>query len=157
MLYQFVNKMLTDKPILLNGLNSGGQIPFSLCRCTPMHILFSDSFDNFFFITTTQTIIDKVTREISMSTTKLLELLHALDDQYRLSIIQLLKLNGEMTIQEFSDKLNLSLTATKYHLAILRKANMISFKRINRSTQYSYNSAGYDALQKALAFIRREV
>lgn len=123
---------------------------YSLCRCTPRLTMYGNSQNTFFFITTPNTIFDKINDKYEYSILELLETIRAIDDHYRLKIMQLLKSTPDLTTMEISDKLELSLTATKYHLSILKKANMITYKRNNRSAYYSYNPDGYKSLLKAL-------
>lgn len=124
---------------------------YSLCKCTPVFLLSNYNSKNPMFISTLETIHEKVSNESSFTAHELLLLLQALDDKSRLDIIRLLKIEDELSTYDISQRLNLSLTATKYHLAILKKANMISFKRSNRNTHYTYNPFGYKNLLNALS------
>ena len=146
-LIKYVNLASEIKPSPNTRYN---EVLYSLCRCTPRLAMSGYSQDNFFFISTSDTISEKVNNKLEYSTLELLEAIHSLDDQYRLEIIQLLKSNTSLTPLEISEKLKLSLTATKYHLSILKKTNIIMFKRINRTTYYSYNSNGFKSILKAL-------
>ena len=123
---------------------------YSLCRCTPVFNLFFYSTQNPFFVSTPSTISKVLTSEDSCTNSELLKLIHSIDDQYRLDILRLIRLNEELSLLEISQKLNLSMTATKYHLAILKKANLIVCRRINRNAKYAYNPIGFKTLIKSL-------
>lgn len=125
-------------------------IGFSLCTYTPDFLLYNHSKHNPFFITTENTIHNKLSNQLSISLQELLQSIHALNDQYRLSIIHLLKEHGSLSPAELAEKISLSVTATKYHMALLKKANIISIRRNNRSIYYTYNPIGYKNILKAL-------
>lgn len=153
-LNQFTAKLIS-KPAVTKKHIDLTFVAYSLCRCTPMHLLFGYSQENLFFISTSNTLIENIRSDLAFSTSELLQTLHSIDDQYRLEIIKLLKNTPEQSPNDIADRLKLSLTATKYHLSILKKAKMITFSRNNRSTYYSYNPEGYKSLIAALEYFEK--
>lgn len=146
-LEKFVNITFKNKSI---GSSKFKNISYSLCRCTPVFNLVYYNEEHPFFISAPKTIRTAISDNVSFTNSKLLQLIHSIDDQYRLDIIRIIRMSSGISPLEISQKLNLSLTATKYHLSILKKANLIQCRRINRNTQYVYNPSGFKIITKAL-------
>ncbi|MBQ7050987.1 MAG: helix-turn-helix transcriptional regulator [Firmicutes bacterium] len=152
-LEQFTN-LLIDQSLLFQtsrtSLLKDSTVGFSLCTFTLDFFIYNQSNQNAFYVTTENTIHNKLNNHFSISPQELLQSIHALNDQYRLSIIRLLKEHGSLSPAELAEKISLSVTATKYHMALLKKANIISIRRNNRSIYYTYNPIGYKNILKAL-------
>jgi len=132
------------------SLKKDSVIGFSLCKYTPDFLMYNHSEQNPFFISTEITIQEKINNQTTLSTQELLHATHALNDQYRLTIIRCLKQFGSLSPAELAEKLSLSVTATKYHMSLLKKANIITVARNSRSIYYTYNPIGYKNVIKAL-------
>lgn len=149
-LTQFVNIMFDKNSITSNPTDKVFTFPYSLCQCTPVLILCGYSATNPFFVSTICSIKGKKTQDLTVSRSNLLELIHALDDPYRIDIIQLLKHHDGLSPTEIAERISLSLTATKYHLSILKKTNLIKLHRNSRYTYYHYDPSGCRTLLSIL-------
>ncbi len=66
------------------------------------------------------------------------KVLKAVANQNRLRIVQLLLTNGEMTVNEICEKLkNCEQSLLSHHLAALKEAGVLSFRREGRKIYYS--------------------
>lgn len=68
----------------------------------------------------------------------------------RVKIIELIKSEGEISVNDVVDKINVSQSLTSHHLMILRKAGYIKKRRDGRFIFYSINSEKLYGLLKAV-------
>lgn len=149
---QLGNCIINDSPKHVDKKLSS-EIPtisYSLCRCTPVLLITNTSSRNPFFISTLETINEKISNESTFTNSELLQLVHSVDDQHRLDIIRLLKGEPNLSPNEISEKLGLSITAAKYHLLILKRVGIITLTRNNHKTRYAYNPTGFLKIITAL-------
>ena len=153
-------KALNNRDCSLNNPHrvfTSNNISYSLCRCTPNFLVANYSSDHEFFITTLQTINQRIQNISSHSSKNLLQSLHALDDPHRLSIMDLLKRKASLSVVEISKELALSITTTKYHISLLRKGNFLNLTKIGRNAYYSVNPVGYQYLINILQKYEKEI
>lgn len=129
---------------------SKNTIHYSLCRCTVDFLIYHNCPNTPFFISTPQTIDKLKANALSFHAIDLQTSIHALDDPYRLKIIKLLSQSNSLSPHNIADKIELSLTATKYHLALLRTADLVKAIKKGRNIYYSINLAGYENLIHSL-------
>ncbi len=139
-----------------NALINESTISYSLCYTTPEFLYYNLTTDSPFFITTPDTITYLLHNNPSPSISELLQAIHAIGDKNRIKIINLLNSTPKLSIQEISDLLNLSLTAVKYHISLLKETNLISTtKNNNRKVFYSFNPSGFRNIIKSLEKIEK--
>jgi DNA-binding transcriptional ArsR family regulator len=71
--------------------------------------------------------------------------LRAINHKVRQNILNLIHKNKEITVSEIYYKLNLEQSLTSAHLAVLRKAGIVSTRRQGQSIHYSIN---YDHIRQ---------
>lgn len=160
-------KVLNDFVKVINNRNRSSNNPqrvftsdnisYSLCRCTPNFFVANYSSEHEFFITTFQTLNQRTQNTSFQSRISLLQSLHALDDSHRLSILDLIKKNNSLSVTDISKKLELSITATKYHISLLKKGNFLNLTKIGRTSYYSVNPIGYQNLINILQNHEKEI
>lgn len=74
--------------------------------------------------------------------TPLADFFRALGDEHRLRILQLLALHRELSVSELGDHLKQSQPAVSHHLAILKDAGLIGYRRDGRFNRYALDRAG---------------
>ena len=142
---QFFSNRKTKKSI-----STDTPLGYSLCRCTPDFLFYNLANKELFFITTNITIDIKIKNQVSFSTHQLLLSLNALNDQIRLDIIRLLKTKSSLSTVDIAEQLSLPLSTTKYHLGFLKIANIITLKKTDGTSCYSYNPTGFQNIIKVL-------
>lgn len=130
-------------------------ISYSLCITTPLFLYCNLASISPFFITTLNTIDQMLHNSVAPPTIDLLQGAQALSDPHRLKIINLLIFQKQVSLQEIIDSLNLSSTAVKYHISILKKADLIRTIRQNRKILYSHNLNGFRNLIRSLENIEK--
>ncbi len=130
-------------------------ISFSLCFSTFDFLLRHFTSENPFIITASETVNQMLASTPHLDTSTLILVANALSDKHRINIIQKLISRDNLTIQELSSLIGLSTSATNHHLSILKKANIVSAKRHNRSVLYSYNSKGTKIIHNSLLTIEK--
>lgn len=86
-----------------------------------------------YFIATELTINDFLqSQQDSPTFSHLTDLCNAMGDKIRISILKEALIQNSITIEEVSEKIGLTITATKYHLSLLKKVGLISTTRIHR-------------------------
>jgi len=152
-LAHFVNKTLNNtfqNDLALHQKLHSSIISYSLCYSTPTFLYSGLSSNPPYFITTTETIQLSLKKETATSINDLIDVAQALGDKHRISIINQLASRNALTLSEITYNLDLSSTAVKYHIAILRKANLITSTHNSRQLYYSLNPIGFKNIRKAL-------
>ena len=75
-------------------------------------------------------------------------ILRAMNHKLRQQMIKLLDENGRLTVTELYIKLRLEQSVASQHLAILRKAGIVSTQREGKFIYYTINAPRIDAIQK---------
>lgn len=130
-------------------------ISYSMCITTPEFLYYNLATECPFFITTQYTIKQMLYNNESPPTIDLIQSTQAISDPHRFKIINLLISQKQLSLQDLMDNLNLSSTAVKYHIAILKKADLIRTSRSNRKILYSHNPAGFRGIIKSLEKIEK--
>jgi ArsR family transcriptional regulator, arsenate/arsenite/antimonite-responsive transcriptional repressor len=78
------------------------------------------------------------------------QLFHALSDDTRLEIIQLLQ-DGERCVCELQDSLNAAQSRLSFHLKVLKDAGLVADRREGR---WSYYELSRDAFDEAAALLK---
>lgn len=125
-------------------------ISYSMCITTPEFLYCNLSISYPFFITTLKTISQLLYNNIAPPTVNLIQSAQAISDPHRFKIINLLISQKQLSLQDLIDNLNLSSTAVKYHISILKKADLIHTTRSNRKILYSHNPAGFRSIIRSL-------
>lgn len=141
----------TYSPEQQNQLNlSENVICFSLCFTTEDFLLRRFTSTIPYFISTIKTIDKTINCTTSPVTSSLINSALALSDKSRITILSHLISQGQMTLQEISSVLGLSLSATNHHISLLKKAHLITSIRHSRTVLYSYNPNGIHNIYTAL-------
>ena len=102
------------------------EVAYSLSYCVPDYLLGEFYTDPPYFISTEMTINDFIqAQEEPLTFLQLIDSCHAMGDKTRISILNLLLIQTNITIEEISEKIGLAITATKYHLSLLKKADLL--------------------------------
>ncbi len=149
----FIDLLITDsqqhgEPAI--SLIENTVISYSMCITTPLFLYYNLATSPPFFITTLNTIEQMLHNNVAPPTIDLLQSTHAISDSHRLKIINLLISQKQVSFQEITDSLHLSSTAVKYHISILKKADLIRTTRCNRKILYSYNPYGFRSIIRSL-------
>lgn len=83
--------------------------------------------------------------EMLQNSAKAVQLLKAVANEQRLLILCYL-LNGEMSVGEMNQKLELSQSALSQHLALLRKDKLVKTRKAAQTVYYSIDSTEVKAL-----------
>ena len=121
-------------------------LSYSLCFTIPDYLLRNFTKPNPYLITTPLTIDNTFTTDDPPYTHALLTCTTALNDKYRIAIIEQLILNKNMTLQEISQAIGLSTSTTNHHLSRLKRSNMITCVRHSHAMYYSFNPVGFQDL-----------
>lgn len=132
-------------------------ISYSLSFSTPYYLFRNFHVQEPFIITTHFTIEHLFTKDTEPYESTLLTKITALNDKYRLSIIKHLVRNKNMTLQEISRSIGLSVSTTNHHLTQLKKANMLTITRQSHSMYYSFNPEGFQDTIKLLNKLEKGV
>lgn len=142
----FINSIMENTyslESLQNNNNQSYPIYYSLCFTIRDYLFRNFHIPTPYLITTQFSIENTFTTTEIPYTNTFLTNISALNDKYRLSIINHLIANEELTLQKLSGLISLSNSATNHHLTLLKKANMISASRRGRTMFYSYNPNGF--------------
>lgn len=132
------------------------EIAYSLCYCVPDYLIAEFYTDPPYFISTGMTITDFIqAQEEPLTFLQLIDSCHAMGDKTRISILNLLLIQTNITIAEISEKIGLTLTATKYHLSLLQKADLLSTSRVHRKIAYSFNPDGFKKIKSLLDLMEK--
>lgn len=140
-----------------NNSPISAEVAYSLSYCVPDYM--AGQFDTFppYFITTELTINDFLqSQEDPPTFSQLTDLCNALGDKIRMSIIKELLVRNNRTIEEISEIIGLTVTATKYHLSLLKKVGLISTTRVHRKIGYSFNPDGFKNIKNLLDLMEKD-
>jgi len=153
-LEKVIDEIYSSNTMLLNSLKNNS-IPYSLCHSTPdfLSLGFSSSYP--YFISTYDSIQSMIKNDSKPSTSEIILAARALSDNYRISILNQLSCHTSLTFAEIALQSNLSETTIKYHLSILKKANLINTTRHNRQIHYSSNPLGFRYIKKAFELLEK--
>jgi ArsR family transcriptional regulator, arsenate/arsenite/antimonite-responsive transcriptional repressor len=92
---------------------------------------------------------------VASDTARAAELFHALSDEIRLKVVQLL-LGGERCVCELMDDLGLAQSRLSWHLKTLSDAGIISGRREGRWNYYSLNAEALEEAEAMLGALRQK-
>lgn len=75
------------------------------------------------------------------------ETLKAISDPVRRDILDMLK-NGKMSAGEISEKIDLTGATVSYHLAILKKADLVCEQKVKNFIYYELNTSVFEEVVK---------
>lgn len=81
------------------------------------------------------------------------ELFHALSDETRLSIVEMLQ-DGERCVCELQDVLDAAQSRLSFHLKVLKDAGVVIDRKDGRWVHYSLNPDAFAEMQEAIAGLR---
>ncbi|HEX6809709.1 MAG TPA: metalloregulator ArsR/SmtB family transcription factor [Gemmatimonadaceae bacterium] len=81
------------------------------------------------------------------------ELFHALSDETRLSIVDMLQ-DGERCVCELQDALDAAQSRLSFHLKVLKDAGVVVDRKDGRWVHYSLNADTFREMQDAVAWLR---
>ncbi len=84
------------------------------------------------------------------NTERAAQLFHALSDETRLSVIELLS-GGDRCVCELTDALDVAQSRLSFHLKVLKDAGVLLDRREGRWVYYSLNPSAFDEAQSLLA------
>jgi ArsR family transcriptional regulator len=94
-----------------------------------------------------------MTTAAATDTTRAVTLFHALSDETRLDILELLR-DGERCVCELTDALDVAQSRLSFHLKVLRDAGLVSDRREGRWIYYTAERAVFDETEALLAGLR---
>jgi ArsR family transcriptional regulator, arsenate/arsenite/antimonite-responsive transcriptional repressor len=80
-------------------------------------------------------------------------LFHALSDETRLSIVEMLE-SGERCVCELQDELDAAQSRLSFHLKVLKDAGLVSDRRDGRWSYYELSRAAFDEAEAILRDLR---
>src|SRR6185312_4937582 len=87
-------------------------------------------------------------------TERSIELFHALSDETRLGIVELLR-GGERCVCELTDALDAAQSRLSFHLRVLRDAELVTDRREGRWVYYTLNVVALQALEAFLSTVQK--
>lgn len=101
-------------------------------------------------------IFDKNTEAIELDllqNKKALYFLRAINHKLRLDILQLIDTNGQLTVTEIYEKLNLQQAVASQHLAVLRRAGFLSTKKESKFVYYMLSYKFIKHFSQTIAYL----
>ncbi len=86
-------------------------------------------------------------------TTRAAQLFHALSDETRIEIIEMLD-SGERCVCELQDTLNAAQSRLSFHLRVLKDAGIVTDRRDGRWSYYELNRDAFDEAEEILKDLR---
>jgi len=86
-------------------------------------------------------------------TQRSVELFHALPDETRLQIIELLQ-KGERCVCELTDSLDAAQSRLSFHLRVLRDAGLVSDRKEGRWVHYELNAEAFEEAETLVAGLK---
>src|SRR3982751_1678967 len=86
-------------------------------------------------------------------TERAIELFHALSDQTRLDIVELLR-NGERCVCELTDSLDAAQSRLSFHLRVLKDAGLVTDRREGRWVYYTLSRDAFLEAEELLSALR---
>lgn len=94
-----------------------------------------------------------MTTATASATARSAELFHALSDEARLEIIQIL-LDGEHCVCDLQSHLDVAQSRLSYHLKVLKDAGVVTDRREGRWSYYTLNREAFVETERLLAALR---
>ena len=89
-------------------------------------------------------------------TERSIELFHALSDETRLEIIELLR-NGERCVCELTDTLDAAQSRLSFHLRVLKDAGIVRDRKDGRWVHYELDPEAFDEMEALVATMKPRV
>src|SRR5213075_255853 len=86
-------------------------------------------------------------------TDRAIELFHALSDETRLGIIELLR-RGERCVCELTDTLDAAQSRLSFHLRVLRDAGIVRNRKDGRWVHYELNADAFEEVESLVAHLK---
>ena len=132
------------------------EVAYSLSYCVPDYLAGDFTTVPPYFIVTELTINDfLLSQEAPPMFSQLIDLCNAIGDTIRMSILKELLIQNNLTIEEISGKIGLTITATKYHLSMLKKVGLLSTARVHRKIGYSFDPKGFKTIKNLLDLMEK--
>ena len=87
------------------------------------------------------------------STERAIELFHALSDETRLEIIELLR-KGERCVCELTDTLDAAQSRLSFHLRVLKDAGIVRDRKDGRWVHYELDPAAFDEMETLVSAMK---
>jgi ArsR family transcriptional regulator, arsenate/arsenite/antimonite-responsive transcriptional repressor len=94
-----------------------------------------------------------MTTQTSTDTSRAVQLFHALSDETRIEIIDMLE-SGERCVCELQDTLNAAQSRLSFHLRVLKDAGVVTDRREGRWSYYELNREAFDEAEAILRELR---
>jgi ArsR family transcriptional regulator, arsenate/arsenite/antimonite-responsive transcriptional repressor len=94
-----------------------------------------------------------MTTQASADTSRAVQLFHALSDETRIEIIDMLE-SGERCVCELQDTLNAAQSRLSFHLRVLKDAGVVTDRREGRWSYYELNREAFDEAEAILRELR---
>lgn len=89
-------------------------------------------------------------------TERSIELFHALSDETRLEIIELLR-NGERCVCELTDTLDAAQSRLSFHLRVLKDAGIVRDRKDGRWVHYELDPEAFDEMESLVSTMKPRV
>jgi ArsR family transcriptional regulator, arsenate/arsenite/antimonite-responsive transcriptional repressor len=89
-------------------------------------------------------------------TERSIELFHALSDETRLEIIELLR-NGERCVCELTDTLDAAQSRLSFHLRVLKDAGIVRDRKDGRWVHYELDPEAFDEMEALVSVMKPRV
>ena len=89
----------------------------------------------------------------SLDTARAVQFFHALSDETRLGIIEMLE-NGERCVCDLQDTLDAAQSRLSFHLKVLKDAGIVTDRREGRWSYYELNRDAFDEAEAILKDLR---
>jgi ArsR family transcriptional regulator len=89
-------------------------------------------------------------------TERSIELFHALSDETRLEIIELLR-NGERCVCELTDTLDAAQSRLSFHLRVLKDAGIVRDRKDGRWVHYELDPEAFDEMEALVSAMKPRV
>lgn len=86
-------------------------------------------------------------------TTRAARLFHALSDETRLSVVEMLR-DGERCVCELQDELDAAQSRLSFHLKVLKDAGLVVDRKEGRWVHYSLNPETFAEMQETLSGLK---
>jgi len=94
-----------------------------------------------------------MTNQATTDTSRAVQLFHALSDETRIEIIDMLE-SGERCVCELQDTLNAAQSRLSFHLRVLKDAGIVTDRREGRWSYYELNREAFDEAESILRELR---
>jgi len=94
-----------------------------------------------------------MTVTLAIRNARSVELFHALSDETRLEIIEMLR-SGERCVCDLTDALDAAQSRLSFHLKVLKDAGIVTDRRDGRWVHYELDRDAFDEIQEMVAAMR---